>query len=82
MGPLIRMPISPMPVMPKFKVMLPEMIASPVVSEVPPKVTSEVAMSELLDPVVIRVVVADFFMVVPISLAMCETYRWDLEQRN
>ncbi len=69
-------------VLPKFKVMLPEMIASPVASEVPPKVTSDVAIPGLLDSTMIRVVVADFFMVVPISLAMCEAYRWDHEQRN
>ncbi len=71
-----------MPVMPKFKVMLLEMIASPVASEVPPKVTSDVAMPGLLDSTMIRVVGANFFMIMPISLAMCETYRWDHEQRN
>jgi len=69
-------------VLPKFKVMLPEMIASPVASEVPPKVTSDVAMLVFFDSTMIRVVVANFFIIVPISLAMCETYRWDHEQRN
>ncbi len=62
-----------MPVMPKFKVMFLEMIASPMASEVPPKLGSEVAIPQLLDPVVIGAVVADSSLVVPISLAICET---------